>query len=156
MTAKIGRPTIYSEELALKICKRIADGESLRSICRDDDMPERTTVLGWSLDLSHPFSSKYMHARDLQADAMADELNDISDDGSNDWMERKMRNGETELVTNHEHINRSRLRVDTRKWIAAKLKPKRYGDKQVIEHEGKISLESIIAGSTQSSVQKEE
>lgn len=145
MGKKAGRPSVYSEKLALEICTRLAMGESLRKICESDAMPNRYTVLSWAVDLKHPFYHQYESAREKQAESLADELMDIADDGSNDWMERKMRDGSLEEVVNHEHIQRSRLRVDTRKWIASKLKPKRYGDKQTVAHEG-LSLEELVAG----------
>lgn len=87
-------------------------------------MPERSTVLNWAVDLSHPFFPQYAHARDVQADTLADEIQDIADDGSNDYVMTQYG-----IKADHEHIQRSRLRVDTRKWIASKLKPKRYGEK---------------------------
>jgi hypothetical protein len=63
---------------------------------------------------------------------LADEIIDIADDGSNDWMERELESGKTIEVLNAEHVARSRLRVDARKWVAAKLKPKKYGDKTLV------------------------
>ncbi len=81
------------------------------------------------------FSTQYARARDIGLDVMADEILEISDDGSNDWMERLDKDGEaTGLQLNREHVQRSRLRVDTRKWILGKLAPKRYGDK--LQHTG--------------------
>lgn len=122
-----GRPTDYSLELTARICARIADGESLRSICRDEDMPSTVSVFLWLQ--KHPeFTNQYVRAREAQADALADDILEISDDARNDWMER---HGEDAAgwAVNGEHIQRSRLRVDARKWIASKLKPKKYGDK---------------------------
>jgi hypothetical protein len=144
MAKKVGRPTVYNKAVAEEICRRLADGESLRSICNDEHMPARAVVLSWAVDLNHPFSDQYMHARDLQADAMADDIIAISDDGTNDWMERATRNGMVEIVADHEHINRSRLRVDARKWVASKLKPKRYGDKIHTEHSGSITIADLV------------
>jgi hypothetical protein len=131
----IGRPTLYNEALALEICTRLADGESLRKICNDEHMPHRHTVLNWAMDTKHPFFDQYARARDIQADTYADEIVDIADDGTLDWVEMHTRQG-AKIVGDHEHIQRSRLRVDSRKWIASKLKPKRYGDKITTEHTG--------------------
>ena len=72
----------------------------------------------------------------MQADTLADEITDIADDSSNDWMDRKTKSGDTIRVIDHEAINRSRLRVDARKWIASKLKPKKYGEKLDLTHQG--------------------
>ncbi len=124
----LGRPSDYNEETALKICERLAEGESLRAICLDDDMPSKSSVFRW-LDANPSFRDQYARAREFQADTMADEIQDIADDGTNDWMEKRLNDGSVIEVVNHEHIQRSRLRVDTRKWVASKLKPKKYGDK---------------------------
>ncbi len=75
------------------------------------------------------FAARYVRARELQAEHWADQIVEISDDGTNDWVERQMPNGKTETVLEHEHVTRSRLRVDSRKWLLAKLRPGTYGDK---------------------------
>ena len=91
-------------------------------------MPSKSMVLRWLAQIQE-FRDQYARARDAQADALADELLDVADDGRNDWMEKLDREGEqVGWMVNQEAINRSRLRVDTRKWIASKLKPKKYGD----------------------------
>lgn len=142
MAKKLGRPSIYSEELAKKICTRLANGESLRKICSDDGMPAKSVVIEWALDSKHPFADQYARARRIQAELMIDEVNEISDDGTNDYMLTKKG-----LVPDHEHMARSRLRVDTRKWIACKVLPKIYGDKIHAEHSGSISLNDLITDS---------
>lgn len=127
-SAPVGRPSDYSTDLAAQICGLIVEGRSLRSICQADDMPSCTTVFVWLQ--KHPeFTEQYVRAREAQADTLADELLDISDDARNDWMKRNHGDDDPGWVANGEHIQRSRLRVDTRKWIASKLKPKKYGDK---------------------------
>lgn len=132
-----GRPTDYSQELVEAICERIADGESLRSICSDDDMPNKATVFRW-LAAHEEFSDQYAHARSAQADSIFDEILDIADDGRNDWMERKDAEGENiGWQENGEALRRSVLRVDARKWMAGKLRPKKYGEKLNLEHTGK-------------------
>ncbi len=123
---KKGRPSLYTDALAAKICRRLAEGESLRAICADKAVPAISTVMGWLFDGNHnEFSEQYARAREAQAEIRADEIVDIADDDSNDFTADK----DGKLVANSEHIQRSRLRVDARKWIAAKLLPKRYGDK---------------------------
>jgi hypothetical protein len=126
-----GRPSDYTEALGLEICRRIAEGQALREICRDEDMPSISAVLEWAL-VRPDFAELYARARDMQADVHADELTQIADDGRNDWMERNDPNNPG-YVANGEEIRRAQLRIDTRKWIAAKLKPRKYGDKQQIE-----------------------
>ncbi len=129
--AKKGRPTLYTEALVANICRRLAEGESLRAVCRDPAKPAISTVMGWLFDGEHDeFTEQYARAREAQAEVRADEIVDIADDDTNDFMADK----DGKLVADHEHIQRSRLRVDARKWIAAKLLPKRYGDK--LQHTG--------------------
>ena len=127
-----GRPTTYTDEASAIICARLAEGESLRRICRDDDMPALATVFKWLK--AHPaFVEQYATAREAQADALFEDVLEIADDATNDWMER---NGEGApgWQVNGENIQRSRLRIDARKWMAGKLRPKVYGEKQIIAH----------------------
>lgn len=120
----MARPRDYTPEMALIICDRLSDGESLRSICRDEAMPQKITVLRWLAAIPE-FQTQYAHAREAQADALADEITEIADDGARDYV--KTEDGRE--VVDHDHIARARLRVDARKWIASKLKPKKYGEK---------------------------
>jgi hypothetical protein len=129
--------SVYSDELADKICDGLADARSLRSICCDPDMPSQSTVFRWLADERFSsFRERYARAREAQADALFDEMLDIADDGSNDWMERKRDDGSTEDVL----IQRSKLRIEARKWMAGKLRPKVYGDKLDVEHSGAVSI----------------
>lgn len=131
-----GRPSSFTEDIAKSICDRLAHGQSLREICRDDKMPGLTTVMTW-LRKHEEFRAQYTLAREDQADYLFDEIVEIADDGTNDWMLRQHGEGDEAEVPNHEHINRSRLRIDTRKWAASKLSPKKYGERIVNEHTGK-------------------
>lgn len=124
----VGRPTEYTEELAARICARLAEGYSLREVCRDEGMPSEATVRRWALEDREGFSAQYARAREIGYHAMADELLEISDDGRNDWIERQGDKG-VGYEANGEHLQRSRLRVDTRKWLLSKALPKVYGDK---------------------------
>lgn len=127
----MGRPTKFTQALAGKICERIADRESLRSICRDEDMPAKSTVLSWLADDGKAaFRARYALAREILADGFVDELVEIADDRSNDWIEKKNAAGETTgWQENGEAIRRSQLRIATRQWVAEKLRPKKYGSK---------------------------
>ena len=117
----------FTQAIADLICEKIADGQSLREICRAEGMPDKATVLRW-MTAHEGFRDQYARAREAQADHFAEEILEISDDGSNDWMTRKQ--GDEEVaVANHEHISRSKLRVDARKWLMSKMAPKKYGDK---------------------------
>lgn len=133
-----GRNSVYTEELGREICERLADGESLNAICKSDHMPDERSVRSWALNLEHPFSPNYRAAREIGYHKMAEELLEISDDGTNDWMERSGKDGEgTAYSVNGEHVSRSKLRVETRKWLLSKALPKIFGDKVVNEHIGK-------------------
>lgn len=133
-----GRPTEYTEELATEICSRIASGESLRSICKDDKMPARSSVHLWLLDKNKKgFSDQYELACNIRAENMFDELTEIADDGSNDYMEKEVADGRSITVVDTEHISRSRLRVDTRKWYLSKVLPKKFGEKLDMTTNGK-------------------
>ena len=122
-----GRPSEYSQEIADRICDGLSEGKSLRTVCLADDMPDKATVFRW-LRTQKEFCDQYTRAKQEGADALADEVQDIADDGRNDWMEIE-KNGGLVVVLDREHVERSKLRIETRKWIMAKMKPKKYGDK---------------------------
>lgn len=104
----MGRPTKYTKELAEVICFRIMEGESLKHITDGKDMPTRSTVHLWIAN-NVDFSDKYKEAKENQADTLADELLYLADNATD--------------------VHKARLQIDTRKWVAAKLKPKKYGEK---------------------------
>lgn len=134
--ADLGRPTLFTADIATEICDRLASGESLRSICRTVDFPSEVTVRRWAMSDVEGFSAQYARAREMQAETFADDLVDIADDGSNDWMERANKKGEIEIVLDREHVARSDLRVKTRQWITSRILPKKYGDRVTQEHTG--------------------
>jgi len=139
-----GRPSDYTDELADTICERIADGESLRAICREDGMPGKATVFRW-LASNEVFQDQYARARQAQADSLFDDVLEIVDDSRNDWMER---NGADDpgWALNGDHIQRTRLRVDARKWMAGKLRPKKYGEKleRASDPENPVTFPTVI------------
>ena len=115
-----GRPSVFTPELADEICSRLANGESLRAICntdRDDFIPSIGTVIRW-VNENPKFQKQYATAREIQAETLADDIVSIAD-GPTD--------GDDSIKT-----ARDRLRVDSRKWVASKLLPKRYGDKLAV------------------------
>lgn len=130
-----GRPSLYTPELANDICERIASGQSVVDICANDGMPDKSTVYDW-LASKPEFADLYARAREQQADRYFAETIAIADDGRNDTQLDE----EGNVRVDHDHINRSRLRVDTRKWAAARLSPKKYGDKIQTEHSGSIGV----------------
>lgn len=108
---KTGRPSGFSKHVAEALCARIADGESLRQICSDPEMPGKRTVFSWLQDNTE-FQHQYARARDQQAASYADDIVDIAD--------------------TEPDPQRARVRIDARKWHASKLAPKKYGDKLAI------------------------
>lgn len=129
----------YSKELFDRICERIAEGESLRAICQGDDMPNKATVFRW-LANDDKLSDQYARAREAQADVIFDEILDIADDAANDYMADTSDDGAAGYKLNGENIQRSKLRIDARKWMAGKLRPKVYGDKLDVEHKGSLTV----------------
>jgi len=140
----VGRPKIYSEEIANRICGEIASSsKSLRTICNQDGFPCVQTVLNW-LNTNKTFLAQYTRAKEEQADYLVEEMLDIADDGSNDFM--TITKGDVQYeVENKEVTSRSKLRIETRKWIASKLKAKKYGDKLDLTTGGeKVSTGNVI------------
>jgi hypothetical protein len=129
--AKLGRPSGYGAQIAEHICGEIAAGKSMRQICRAQAMPDIATVFRW-LARHAEFRDQYARAREAQADYMAEEILEIADDATNDWTKRE----DGSATINAEVVQRSRLRVDARKWLMAKLQPKKYGDKITQEMTG--------------------
>ena len=115
MAEKRHTMTQFSQELFDTICERIADGESVRKISLDDDMPCQTTFFKW-LANDEVAAQQYTRAREAQADALANDIVDIADTEADPA--------------------KARVRIDARKWMAGKLKPKVYSEKHSIEHSG--------------------
>lgn len=134
----MARPSIYSDAIADTILSRLADGEPLTRICKDDGLPGLTTVYRW-LESDESFRNKYARAREEQADTLADEIVRIAD-------EAPPPDGETGKIDSA-WVAWQRNRVEARKWTASKLKPKKYGDKLTNEHTGPdggaVVIESI-------------
>jgi hypothetical protein len=128
---RVGAPTTITAEAKAEVLKRLVGGESLTKICKDPRLPCIYSVYA-HIDKDPEFAKSYARAREIQADVLAEEIIDISDDGSSDFVTRLDKDGEEQEVVDHEHIQRSRLRVDSRKWFASKMRPNRYGDKTII------------------------
>lgn len=114
----------YTEEKATLFCDRIAGGRTVRSVCADEDMPTAKTVYTW-LNENESFLKQYARAKELHADAMADQILEIADTADADNVCDEFGN----IKPNHEWIARSKLRVDSRKWLLSKIMPRKYGDK---------------------------
>lgn len=120
---KRGRPSLYTQEIADEICRRIASGESLRSVCSSDNMPDEKTVRDWVLQDREGFSPQYARACDIRAENWADEIVQIAD--------------------NAEDPQKARLQVDARKWVVSKILPK-FSDKQQVELSGEVKHGVVV------------
>lgn len=132
----MARPSDYNAETASAICARLASGEPLVKICRGEEMPHVSTVYRW-LSAQDAFRDMYARAREDQADTLADEIQAIADEPMVGEKITRKANGDVETVEG-DMIEHRRLRVDARKWIAAKLKPRKYGDRVELEHGGSM------------------
>ena len=119
--------TVYGPEVREAVLNSIRQGKSLRAISEEDGMPSPALVVTWVKD-DPAYAEQYARAKEVQAHLMAEEILEIADDGTND---KKMvgKEGQEYEVTDQEVIGRSRLRVDSRKWLLSKMLPKVYGDK---------------------------
>jgi hypothetical protein len=129
---RVRKHSIFTPALFTTICERIAAGESLRSVCRDAEMPSKATVMRW-LREKPELRDQYAIARDDLLDHWAEDLIEIADDGTMDLMPGTDKHGNEVMVANHANVQRDRLRIDARKWLMARLGPKKYGDR--VEHE---------------------
>jgi hypothetical protein len=137
-----GRPSTFTQAVGDEICRRLSEGEALTAICQDPEMPPKTTVLGWVQADIQGFSIPYARARHIGVECLAEELLQISDDGRNDWMASTDPENPGYRF-NGEHVQRSRLRSDNRKWLLSKLIPTVYGDKLDLRHGGEVTLRGV-------------
>jgi hypothetical protein len=117
---QVGRPTVFDRKVFDEICRRLAEGQTLREICRDPAMPPRSTVRGWVLEDREGVSAQYARAEALGLEEWNDETLEIADDATNDWVTRTRRDGKEETVFDREHVERSKLRIAQRNWIIAR------------------------------------
>lgn len=148
----MGRPSSFTQEKADAICVKLAAGQSLRSICEAGDMPDRTTVFRWLRD-SEAFRIQYTCAREDQAEAIFDEMLEIADDGEFDYETKTRDDGSEYEAVNHDHIQRSKLRIEARKWVLGKMAPKKYGERIDLNHGGQkdnpiMALLAEVSGNT--------
>jgi hypothetical protein len=122
---KVGRPSIYTDKLAKEICDKISTtSKGLVTLCKENPhWPTRDTILDWRAKKPE-FSYIYAQAKMHQCNVLVEEMLDIADNPSNDYYV----DDRGKLLTDHDSIHRSKLRIDTRKWIAAKLAPRIYGN----------------------------
>lgn len=118
---------MYPQETRETILEQIAEGKSLREVCRQDGMPGFRTVMEW-LDAEEDFRTKYARAREAQADVLFDGMASIED---------KVEAGELKP-------DAARVILDSQRWRAEKLKPKAYGAKVDVNHRGNVGLEVVF------------
>lgn len=127
---------LYTPELADEILRRL-ETQPLQQICRDEGMPAASTVRLWvNENRGGDFAERYARARTMLLENMAEEILTISDESVNDYMQIEDEKGRTRTVVDQENVQRSKLRVDARKWLLSKLRPEVYGDRQQLEHSG--------------------
>jgi hypothetical protein len=108
-----GRPCKFTKAIAETICSRLADGETLNAICKDEGLPPESTVRGWALDDWEGFAARYARARELGADAIADRMRETA-----------------KTASKHEDdVQHRKLIIDTDKWLLARVFRKKYGDR---------------------------
>lgn len=128
-----GRPSSFTQKVADEICARLMDGQSLRGICADEDMPGQRTVYQW-LMANEAFAQQYARAREVQADTLVDEILGIAD---TPVIGQKTVSKATGVeISEGDMIEHRRLQVDARKWLAGKLAPKKYSEKLLNVHTG--------------------
>jgi hypothetical protein len=133
----MSRPTDFTQEIADRMCLRMEDGESVRAICLDDDMPGRATVYRWLADEEHTsFRDQYARAIEARAEKIFEEIIEIADTPVEAEKVLTKADGKQEITTG-DAVERSKLRVDARKWVVARLAPKKYSEKLNIEATGK-------------------
>ncbi|HHO9807113.1 DNA-binding protein [Escherichia coli] len=135
---KVGRPHGYTEEKALEICELVADGQSINKISKMPGMPTRSTILKWFRDVPE-FSDMYIRAKEIGFEVLADEIIDIADAAEN-------------IKT--EELRRHQLMIETRKWLLAKLQPRKYGDRLTQEIVGDANNPVHVEQRTQMSIEE--
>ena len=152
MTKRMGRPSLYSPEMAERICDLIGTTSKGMAfiLASNAALPSVSTVNNWLADPEKvDFLARYLRAREQQADLMFDECLEIADDKSADG-DRGDNGKETQHAT--EQVARSKLRVDTRLRMAGKLAPKKYGDR--VEFAGGLEIKTSARKMTEDELEQ--
>lgn len=128
--AKRGRPprVPYSDELAEKLFERLRNGETLKAICREKGMPRAALVRQWAMEDAE-FGDKYQRARELGCHAMADEIIDLADN----------------KTTESGAVARDRLKIESRRWLLARILPSVFGDRVEAQIKGGLVVVKLDA-----------
>lgn len=108
----------------------VVNGKSLRTVLKMDSMPDITTFYIW-IEKDEIKSKQYAQAIKMRADLLFDEMLDIADDNSKDFIDQELAEGIIVSKFDHEHVQRSRLRIDTRKWVIERMNAKKYNEKYI-------------------------
>ena len=136
-TPHTGRQKVYSKEISIQICEKLMRGKGIKEICTGRDMPAFRTVFGWLNSESPSFQSDflkaYITAREVQAEMMADEIKAIADDDKTRTLTDVVRNKNGEIISprtvEKDTVGARALKIESRKWLAAHLKPRKFSDK---------------------------
>ena len=145
-----GRPAAYSAEIAEWILDGLSDGRTLLDICDDEGLPTSRTVHSWVTENREGFAARYHRAREIGCHTVADEILAIADDSRTDWVLRRTEagkpDGPVEVIFDHEHVRRCRLRIDARRWLLSKILPRTYGDRPDLNAipEGRDTLAEVL------------
>lgn len=137
MKPKVGRPSLYSLEMAENICILISEGNPLTSICKHSSLPTLSTVFKWLAEHLE-FSDMYARAREIQADVFAAQITELADENPKTYTDGS---GATKI--DPAWVNNQKNRIDARKWTASKLKPKKYGDAIKMEHSKEYEVKAL-------------
>ncbi len=129
-TNKNGRPSIYTQELADRICNQLSDGISLRTVCLAEDMPSKTTVFTW-LRINKDFLDQYARACDERVESQHEDLLELGDEAVN--LAQSVSDKAAGAV-----VQAVKLKADNMKWSMSKMKPKKYGDKVDVTSGGEV------------------
>ncbi len=122
------RPNGYSEIITKEILSRYSSGEALTKICRDEHLPERTSIYRWRTQCPE-FGEAYQYAQEEHADALIDEASEIVDAATN--------------------FQVGKLRADHRRWRASKLCRARYGNQLDVNHNGAMDIAPALLAATE-------
>jgi Bacteriophage Sf6, terminase small subunit-like len=136
------RSMSYTQAMADTICARLAEGETLRSICSDHEMPSAPTIYKWVMDIDS-FAKQYARARSVQADVLAEQTLDIADENPAKAFKDIEGDDKTVVMLDGASVQLQRLRIDARKWFASKVAPKKYGEKLDVEHTGDVTVSVV-------------
>lgn len=132
MPKQVGKPSVYTEEIANEILLRLMENENLKDMLKEPHMPSLGTVMKWRRENYNNFGADYMMAFEARLWYAAEEILSIADDATNDYVEKESKSGKF-IAFDAEHVQRSKLRIDSRKWLLSKLVSK-FNDKSTIDH----------------------